>query len=173
MLYNTESYIFFSDNWKFVAQNYTSIMGNCLFVLCRERRNMTVDALKLFLRINPPYVTDKLYHIMLHRVHIAWVRFELTTSVVIDTDCIGSYISNYHTITITMAPQFLLQWSIIVICRFMFVQIKRFYMFHIENWVNITWATADLLICTNMNLHITMMLHCKRNWGAIVIVIVW
>jgi len=46
------------------------------------------------------------------------------------------------------------------------LQIIFVYMFHIENWVNITWATADLLICTNMNLHITMMLHCKRNWGG-------
>jgi len=41
-------------------------------------------------------VTDKLYHIM---------RFELTTSVVIDTDCIGSCKSNYNTITVTTAPQ--------------------------------------------------------------------
>jgi hypothetical protein len=32
------------------------------------------------------------------------VGFELTTSVVIGTDCIGSYKSNYHTITTTMAP---------------------------------------------------------------------
>ena len=30
-------------------------------------------------------------HIMLLRVHLLWVRFELTTLVVIDTDCIGSY----------------------------------------------------------------------------------
>ena len=33
-----------------------------------------------------------------HR-HVAWVRFELTTLVVIGTDCIGSYKSNFHSIT--------------------------------------------------------------------------
>ena len=32
-------------------------------------------------------VTDKLYHIMLYT--LPWSRFELTTSVVIGTDCIG------------------------------------------------------------------------------------
>ena len=40
---------------------------------------------------------------MLYRVHLAWVGFKLTTSVVIGTDCIGSCKSNYH-ITM-MAPQ--------------------------------------------------------------------
>ena len=34
-----------------------------------------------------------------------WVQFKLTTSVVIGTDCIGSYKSNYHTITTTTAPR--------------------------------------------------------------------
>jgi hypothetical protein len=34
-------------------------------------------------------VTDKLYHIMLYTS--PWLRFELTTSVVIGTDCIVPY----------------------------------------------------------------------------------
>jgi len=46
-----------------------------------------------------PHVTDKLYHIMLYRV-----GFELTTLVVIGTDCIGGYKSNYHAIMTMTAP---------------------------------------------------------------------
>ena len=50
-------------------------------------------------------VTDKLYHIMLYWEHFIWAGFELTTSVVIGTDCIGCCKSNYHTITTTTAPK--------------------------------------------------------------------
>ena len=47
-------------------------------------------------------VTDKLYHIRLYTS--PWSRFELTTSVVIGTDCKGSCKSNYHTMAAMTAP---------------------------------------------------------------------
>jgi hypothetical protein len=49
-----------------------------------------------------PQITDKLYHIMLYIS--PWAGVETTTSLVTGTDCIGSFKSNYHTITATTAP---------------------------------------------------------------------
>jgi hypothetical protein len=43
-------------------------------------------------------------HIMLHRVHLAWVGFKLTTLLVIGTHCICNCKSNYHMTMTTTAP---------------------------------------------------------------------
>ena len=47
--------------------------------------------------------SDKIYHLMLYRVHLIWVGLELTTWVVIATDSIGSCTPDYHTTTTTLA----------------------------------------------------------------------
>jgi hypothetical protein len=49
-------------------------------------------------------VTDKIYHIILYQVHITMSEFKLTTIVVIDTDCVCSCKSNYHTIATSTVP---------------------------------------------------------------------
>jgi hypothetical protein len=51
---------------------------------------------------------DKLYHICCIEYTWPWARFELTTLVVIGTDCTGSWISNYNMIMTTSAPFFII-----------------------------------------------------------------
>jgi len=42
---------------------------------------------------------------MLYQVHLTWAGFQLTTLVMIGTDYIGSFKSNYYKITTTMATE--------------------------------------------------------------------
>jgi hypothetical protein len=49
-------------------------------------------------------VTDKLYHIILYQYTLPWAGFELTTLVVVDTNCIDSCKSNFHTIMTMTVP---------------------------------------------------------------------
>jgi hypothetical protein len=71
-------------------------------------------------------------NIMLYRVHLATAGFELTL-VVIDTDCIGSYKSNYLTIT-TMTPH-LISFKITRKVGPMGVRYREVSLYNIYNFV--------------------------------------
>jgi hypothetical protein len=78
-----------------VTFNNISVISWTSVLLVEE----TEDQVKI---IDLSQATEKLYHIILYTS--PWSRFVLTASVVIATDCIGSYQSNYHMITATTAP---------------------------------------------------------------------
>jgi hypothetical protein len=99
-----------SKNSKQNFKNWNSINEIFLFrfmVSCATFNNISVISWRSALLVEETtdmsQVTDKLYHILLYRVHLARAGFELTTSVVIGTDCIRNCTSNYHMIMATTA----------------------------------------------------------------------
>jgi hypothetical protein len=59
---------------------------------------------------------------MLYRVHLAWKELELATLVVIGTDCIGSYKSNYRMITTMTVP--ILNGNSLKLCMLVYYHMK-------------------------------------------------
>jgi len=93
-----------------------------------------------------PQVTDKLYPLMLCRLHLAWAGFELTTLVVIITDCIGSYKSNYHTIMITTAHRIRFGTKKYVCLTLMFLSLTFQCVWHHTEW----WLAASESVKTEI-----------------------
>jgi hypothetical protein len=92
-------------------------------------------------------VDDKLYHIMVYRVHHTspWVKFEITTLVVTGIDYIDSCKFNYHTITNTTAPHFSYKFvhlfininKILFVIILLYIKKKFFHDLFIKKYVHI------------------------------------
>ena len=83
-------------------------------------------------------VADKLYHIMLYRIHLtSLTEFELRTLVVISTDCTMSCKSDYHKIMFT---------TVLTIVKFLSFCLLEYHN-HMVKWMdNISYCYFQKLI---------------------------
>ena len=112
-----------------------------------------------------------LHHIMSYTS--TWSRFELTTSVVIGTNCIGSCKSNYHTIMPTTAPSLKftilpINWIIIVV-----VICKNFE--RKQMWILFKCRSPSTLLSVreNRRTFITMFKSCRVNHPCCHTTLLW
>ena len=94
-----EESVVYRENHRPVASQWQTLSHFNLNVFYSEKYWKGLDS-RTSLYISSPH----LYHIMLYRVQLTWAGFELKMLVVVCTDCIGSYKSNYHMITTMTAP---------------------------------------------------------------------
>ena len=120
-------------------------------------------------------VTDKLYHIMMFYTS-SWSRFAITTSVVIDTDCLGSWKSDYN--TIMKAPESILNIFITIsvgLTPSFFIVCEMFLLLHTEESVLNMFMTMSvgltLSICFVWNVSIasrksTFIFYIQYRWSG-------
>ena len=97
----------------------------------------------------------ELCHVMLYLVHLTSFGFEFTTMlVVIGTDCIGSYKSNYHSINRNLK-----QWG-----KFIFMNNSLMFLQELINLVNVEWHTTSLQWTQH---------HHKQDWLKLDLIIIW